>query len=108
MFRHEMMTLRSNTPPSVPMTGSQDGVGMDNMMIPMNCESVTVTPSPPQASLNLWSSAMCPGNVSVFPSKNHLACRHACARFWAIGSACAYLLTRLSQAVLELEQSRLA
>jgi len=108
VLRCEIITFRSNTPPRVLITGSQEGVSMDSIMIPMNCESVTVTLSLPQVSLSLWRSVMCPSRVSEFPSMKHFACRWVCARFCTMGAAWVYWHTRLSQAVFALEQSSLA
>ena len=73
LLSHKIVTFGSNTLPRVPTTGSQEGVGMESMRIPANCESMMVTPSPVQTSLSLWSSAMCGGKVSVPPSVKHLA-----------------------------------
>ena len=68
VLRCEMISFGTNTLPRVPMTGSQEGDGMESIMMPENCESETVMPSLPQASLSLCSFVMCPGKVSVFPS----------------------------------------
>jgi len=38
--------FQSNTPPKVPMTGSQDGVSIDSIIIPANYESVKFMLSP--------------------------------------------------------------
>jgi len=53
VLRREMTIFGSNTPPRVPMTGSQDGVGMDNVMTPVNKALVMPTPSLLHASQSL-------------------------------------------------------
>jgi len=58
LFETRYDDFASNTSPKVPMTGSLRWCWMDNMIIPMNCESVMFMPSPLQASLSLCSSAM--------------------------------------------------